>query len=489
MRAFLSHSSKDKEHYVSKIANKLGKDRVVYDALTFEEGLKSIEEIDRGLDVSDIFVVFLSENSIKSDWVQYELFRANELLNDDSKLKRIYPIIIDSRIKHDDSRIPKWLQENNLKVVLSSNKAANLILQRLRELSYVEHPTLEEKDNIFVGRNEIMDKFELRINDFEKNIPFAIFASGFSKIGRKKVIFHSLIKSDAIRSSYRPPIIKLDSHESIEDFILKLDDLGLTDSIDRVGLLRKTVEEKVQITTSLLIQLKEENQRLFIEDNGCIINHTRDIVDWFKLIYDKLKDLNYIVLGIASRYRVFEHYLFRFDNILFSHIPELNKKERAILMYRYLQFENVNLSTDDIRYFADLLSGFPEQAYYAVKLIKELGVPVSKRNTNLIIEFNTERVIKLINEYDGNQKAKDILALLTEYGTIGYNTFFDIVGNDDENNGILQEFFAKGICETFGINKEYIRLNDIIYDYLIRMGLKIPEEYRLKIVESLESFI
>ncbi|MGQ1785262.1 MULTISPECIES: hypothetical protein [unclassified Saccharicrinis] len=47
-KAFLSHSSKDKG-YVQVIANRLGKEKVIYDAMTFEEGNRSIEEIISGL--------------------------------------------------------------------------------------------------------------------------------------------------------------------------------------------------------------------------------------------------------------------------------------------------------------------------------------------------------------------------------------------------------------------------------------------------------
>lgn len=489
MRVFLSHSSKDKEYYVSKVANIIGKDRVVYDELTFEEGLKSIDEINRTLNVSDLFVVFLSENSINSKWVQYELFKANKLLNGENKLKQIYPIIIDKRIKHDDKRIPQWLYENNLQLIVSQKKAANLILQRLRELSYKQHPRLEEKNKIFVGRNEIIDKIEVRINDFEKSVPFAIFASGIQNVGRKKAMYHSLIKTDLIRSSYKVPIIELNSHESIEDLILKIDDLGITDNVKRRGLLKLTVEEKVKILQNQLIQLKDENQRIFIEDNGSIVSHDRELVDWFKKLYGNIKNMNYIVLGISTVNRIYESYTFQLENIMFVHIPELSKTERGILFYRYLQFENINLLPTDIRYFVDLLSGFPEQTYYAVRLIKEFGLPRAKKQTNLIIEYNTQRVINLINEYEDNKKAMDILALLSEYNTIGFNTFFNIVGFTDENNNILEGLFAKGICETFGVNKEYIRLNDVIYDYLIRMSLKIPCEYKQKILNSLNEFV
>lgn len=490
MRAFLSHSSLDKEHYVAKVAAKLGKDRIVYDEMTFEEGLMSIEEIDRGLEISDVFVVFLSENSINSDWVKYELFRANELLKDKSKLKRIYPLIIDARIKYNDARIPEWLYENNLQFVISSNKATSLILQRLREISYLEHPVLEEKNNIFVGRHDIMKGIEVRINDFEKNIPFAFCASGsFQNIGRKKVMFHSLLKSDAIKSSYRPPIIELGAHESIEDFILKIDDLGLTSAVEKKGLMQKSMKEKIDIVYNQMVQIRDENQRIFIEDKGAIVHHNREIVDWFLSLYEKMSNLNYLVIGIASLYRPRDIYKIRFEDILFTHIPELDIEERGVLFNRYLQIEKVNISRDDFRLFSKLLSGFPEQAYYAVRLIKELGLTEAKRNTNLIVEFNTERVIKLMNDYDGSNSASGILALLAQYGAIGLNTLYDIVGDSIDINSILEGLFAKGICETFGLNKEYIRLNDIVYDYLIRTNMEIPAEYQQKVAQSLNDFL
>ncbi len=41
IKAFLSHSlSKDKEHYVRNVANWLGKENIIYDEFTFEEGEK-----------------------------------------------------------------------------------------------------------------------------------------------------------------------------------------------------------------------------------------------------------------------------------------------------------------------------------------------------------------------------------------------------------------------------------------------------------------
>lgn len=70
---FLSHSSKDKERYVRIVAEKLEKEfdehSVHYDKHTFEAGMKSLEEIEKCLDNTDLFVIFLSRASLNSDWV------------------------------------------------------------------------------------------------------------------------------------------------------------------------------------------------------------------------------------------------------------------------------------------------------------------------------------------------------------------------------------------------------------------------------------
>lgn len=96
MRIFISHSSKDKTRYcnevVKKLIEKLGKDSIVYDALTFEAGEKSIDEINRTLAFTDLYVILLSQTAVESDWVKYELSEAQKKLTDRA-LDRVYPLI------------------------------------------------------------------------------------------------------------------------------------------------------------------------------------------------------------------------------------------------------------------------------------------------------------------------------------------------------------------------------------------------------------
>src|SRR5690554_3018332 len=134
-KAFLSHSSKDKT-LIKKVAEQLGNKNCVLDEISFDPGKKTLEEIFNELDSSDIFVIFLSEHSLESPWVKKELKRAKENLDKDS-IERIFPIIIDEKIKYSDERIPKWLAKPyNLKCITNEVIILNKIRQSLKEVSF-----------------------------------------------------------------------------------------------------------------------------------------------------------------------------------------------------------------------------------------------------------------------------------------------------------------------------------------------------------------
>lgn len=95
-KVFLSHSSKDKL-LVRPIAKDLGNNRCIIDEMTFEEGMNILQEIISNIDRSDLFVIFLSDSALNSEWVQREILIAKENF-DNNLLHRIYPIIIDVNV-------------------------------------------------------------------------------------------------------------------------------------------------------------------------------------------------------------------------------------------------------------------------------------------------------------------------------------------------------------------------------------------------------
>src|SRR5690606_9920819 len=164
--AFLSHSSKDKD-LVRKVAQQLGNKNCVLDEISFDPGRKTLEQIFSELDSSDIFVLFISNESLESTWVKKEINRAKESLSNDY-LDRIIPIIIDENITYSDTRIPKWIAKPyNLKFIENEVIILKKIRQALKEVNFKKTKFNQEIEKNFVGRNAEMEKFENDINNID----------------------------------------------------------------------------------------------------------------------------------------------------------------------------------------------------------------------------------------------------------------------------------------------------------------------------------
>jgi len=85
---FLSHSSLDKENYVSEISEKLSEKgfKVFEDVKVFKIGHSQIDMMNEGILNSKFVVVFLSKNFIKSGWSDYEF---KGFLNREIKEERV----------------------------------------------------------------------------------------------------------------------------------------------------------------------------------------------------------------------------------------------------------------------------------------------------------------------------------------------------------------------------------------------------------------
>lgn len=487
IRCFLSHSSKDKQSYVEPVARKLPKDWRIYDADTFEAGMRTLDEIAKGLDQSSLFVIFLSDASLDSDWVRLELTEAKMML-DQGQLKRILPIVIDRTVSHTDKRIPDWLREQyNLRAVTRSSVAARQIQQRLRELSWEVHPRLKERQQIFVGRNDQIAAFEQRFDDYDKAPPIAVICSGLPAIGRKTLIRHGFVKVGLRKDSYVPPSVTITAQDSIEDFIIKVYDLGYSEVDSAKNLLDKSMEQKIKIAAALCQDIANAGDVLLIEDSGGIVTYERGIVDWFRNLVRELSSLGRALFGVASRFRP-DFSGVRGDEIFVLQVPELNETERMGLFKRLSEFEGLILASEDFKFFKDVLYGFPDQVQYAVSLIQDKGLPTAKRSTELLVAFNTDRAAKLVDYYAPSDSDREFLYILSEFEFISYD-FLETLVDLTIHGQALARFLSVAICEPVGSSGEYIRLNDSIRDHMRRLRLKLPKSFEQKLRAHVDDFI
>lgn len=484
---FLSHSSRDKEKYVEYIANKIGKDRCIYDTFSFKSGENIIDEILKNLNKAELFVVFISENSLISKNVLFEIEKAKEKL-DYKQIKKIFPIIIDDKITHKDKRISDWIRNNyNLKPILRPKIAHRRIIAKALEIRYELDSKLRNEKNIFTGRNLLIQKFEEKALNYEEELPNTYIASGIEKIGRYSFLKACFEKTNLIENTYQPPILELDDHESLEDFIIKMADLGFSEIVDQKMFLEKSVEDKVKIALTLIDEIIKYDERIFIKDKGAIVLPNGDIANWFKDIILKISE--HAIFAISSKFRVNSN-LDDFKNKLVSFsVPELSVQERKQLLSYCLKNENIILTKDEFLTISNLLTGYPEQVKYAVSNIKENGIKFLMENLNLLVNFNSDRVTILLRKYEEEEQKINFLALLSKFDYISVDFLLEIVQNDAFIAEIIKNLYDESIIEYIGISREYLRLNDAIRDYIARLNLNIPKNYKENLEKHVTAFL
>lgn len=486
IKCFLSHSSSDKQTYLRHVVSSLNQDSIIYDEITFEEGLDPAEEIIANLNETDLFVIFLSEDSLKSTWVQQEIQLAKGLF-DEGKLSRIFPIIIDAKISYEDHRIPKWMQDTkNIQHIVSPKIAARKISQRLTVIAWETHPDLKQKNNFFVGRNDKVSNVEIRLDDFSKAPVTCFFVSGLPEIGRRSFIKYSLTKSNIIKDYYNFLSISLEQNNSIEDFILKLIDLGFSDYSIEGNLFNQSLNEKINHCVNILKYLKKQKERLLIEDSGVLILSDGSLNEWFKNIIEQLKTENYLSITIASKYKPTR--IYHEEQYFHQELSELSKIERNGFLKRYSSFLGVELEHDDLLFFSSILSGYPEQVRYTVDIIKIEGLYEAKRQSHKIQEYASDKAKVILEDFKDDQEVLDLLYLLSKFDFISYKLLFELVSIEDYYSK-LSLLLSNSICEKIGNNSDYIRVNNIIKEYILRNNFGKTHKFDKVLNEHVDKFI
>jgi hypothetical protein len=467
MKVFLSHSSKDKEAVVKPVANWLGKDKIIYDEFTFEVGAKTFDEIINGINSCDIFAFFISESSLQSEWVNKEIILAGEKVLT-GKISKFFPVIIDRTIKHNDPRIPPWMQKNyNIKYTNRARLIASRIHTKMIEIHWDRNPINKLINDVYVGRNKEQSEFENRYYDFEKEKPISIFCSGMNGIGRRTFLYKASYKTGLNLSFHKPNFILLDREGSIEDFILKINDLGLIDLDGKIlGLTEKSLEQKIKIVHEIIDAAIESNEQIWLIDNGCIVNYKREIHPWFKNIIQSCSNKKTVFL-IASQYSVNQSKRPRDEKFHFIDLYELNDNERKWFLSQLNDIEKATLSSDEMRDVCNNLTGLPAHVKYAHNIIAHTPQLNISEKIHLINDFAKEQASAILNDYAGDERALDFIRLLAQFDIISLD-FLSRIVELNTFASLIDDLSAKNIIEHLGFDGGIIKISDLIRTHIYR---------------------
>jgi tetratricopeptide (TPR) repeat protein len=479
MKFFLSHSSSDKDGYVRQVADRLG-DRAAYDEYSFESGMETLDEIFRTMDASDIFVLFISDAALNSAWVQREIVNGKRQIDED-RTKRFVPILIDKGVSHLDARIPDWIRDRyNIRLVAKPVVALRRLNTAFAQLSLSRHPSLERRQRLFVGRNKELSAFERRFDDYTKSVPAAVVVSGMREVGRKTFMLQGLKKTNKIAQTYVPISISLQPEDGIEGLISKIYDIGFYPSdMDISSLSTASVDEKKDMLLRLLTELYKQNEVLLVDDWRSIVRYGGEVSEWFVEICD-LVPANHTVLAVASASRPKMGAKVAGDTIFSVRLSELDPDERMGLMVRYLREVEGKFDIEASAYapFKKALNGYPEQAIYAGQLIASEGLSAAQLRLSDIHEFSRLKASVHVEKYDDDKDRREFMELLSWFEFLS----IELIGRlavmvDLPLMQYVDELLDDAVCDLVGSVGEYVRLNDIIRDYLARGSSEIPPRY------------
>lgn len=479
-KVFLSHSSKDKK-FVKIVADLLGKNKSIYDEYYFEQGEKTLKQIFDALDSTDIFVYFISDNSLNAEWVRLEINRAKELL-DYQKIKRIFPIIIDEKINYSDKRIANFLKDGfesyNIQRVISPQIAYRKILQQLAKIELENDSEFFDKKDYFYGRDTEIKRFKTYYDDPSNSFEVkAMVVSGITGIGRKEYIKKSLVEAKIIPSYYSPIVISLSKYSNIEDLIIHLSNVGFGNyNISLISSV-KTMEEKIDILTTLINSIQKYREIVIIEDDECIVNSSGEITYWF---YKALKKSEKgFSISIVSNINVEKFKQKKYPEIFFENLLELEPSDIIGVIRTYSQKIGIEISKKDSAYLIGSLSGYPPQIIYCVDMIEEKGIDYVKNNTYEIAsmpEQTSAKILDSISEKYTKEEFYGLLALIAKIELVPMSLVNIIFKENTTYQNIFLDLKKFSICYFVGASREYIKINSFIQSYITRNKFDIPKD-------------
>jgi hypothetical protein len=195
MRAFLSHSSKDKG-FVEDVADLLRPGTFELDSATFDAGLLNSAVIADALKRSDLFCLFLSKDSIQSSYVTFETLLGVEFFAR-GQINRFLTICLDEVAFQRAAENVKLF--SIVKRALSVEAAAWLIQGALVSAASSE----AQLSHPFIGRETPLKELETQVIDPDRPAQRALYVSGNFGTGRRTLVrkfFKISIHRSVVRS-------------------------------------------------------------------------------------------------------------------------------------------------------------------------------------------------------------------------------------------------------------------------------------------------
>jgi hypothetical protein len=456
IKAFLSHSSADKD-LVRRVAKQLGRNRIEYDEITFNENRNNEQEIRDAISRCSIFAWFGSASSIGSDWVRKELEIAREHELKDSTLFRIVAFIIDDT-PYDHPGIPEWLKsEKNLSRKKMPFPIERLIRMHLAEL--IEDRQIH-RDPPYLTRIRELSEFSDLVDGVSLKVPKCAFISGWPNVGRSTFAKQAVRSVDLIRHRHELPQIATEQDSSVEDIIYKIDDIGIADVRVPEDFFGIALDQKIEILSEQLNEIQSGGDILIIRDSHCLVSSERIIASWFISALQNISN-EFSVLVITDRAPLMGERMKLDNSFIHVQVSPLDSKERHQLFNRILRSREIQLDKQTKEKFLSSFNGYPGQVSFAVDLIEDFGVDGARAKSEVIHSYSDFRAKQFLHEITDDDNVKSLLVVLSEVPYIETNFLVNEILESGTQTSIIERLIALGVVVFIGGEGEFIRISEL----------------------------
>lgn len=414
VKAYLAYSSEDLK-FVENVAGLLGRARVVFDRMCFQPGHDFRDSIRSGLAQATVFALFVSQNSLSSTWVKFEIDEA-ELQQIKGKLAAAVAIIIDESISVKD--LPQWMQRCLAYRVSRHPQAVRIIRSRLLEA------TIELGQAPFVGRENLMrDSATLLIPPLDVEPPRLVIVSGLPGIGRRTLISHALKDYLSLDIGPQFRLQETDSWDKLHLFLLD----ETMASASRIEVAQAIAdfrnfnagERAVEMARLLAIVAKDNVAPVIVDDEGVLLDETARYLPEAVSIFEALQQWNdsYVVI-IHRRRPDFVDLDERGIAKAFISVSAIDGDSSARLLTQMFRSVNIEATIEQIQELSIYTGGYPPAIMLACRYGKSYGLPSLMADKSDLVDLQARTLWPLLNRLELAEQEWRILRLLASEGSL-----------------------------------------------------------------------
>ncbi|GBQ45143.1 toll/interleukin-1 receptor domain-containing protein [Komagataeibacter europaeus] len=481
MRAFLSHSSKDKG-YVERVAKLLKPGTFELDSTTFDAGRLNSFVISEALKRSDLFCLFLSEDSVESPYVKFETLFGMEQFSK-GNIDRFIVICIDQNsFDHVDDNIKLFsIVRRTISIEASSWLIQGTLLSAASSDTKLSHP--------FIGRETALRELEIQVTAPDRPPQKALYVSGNFGAGRRALV-RKFFQNQYPQVGSSFPTITIEELDGLDEIYRKvISAIRPSATAHELSAYIRTIDppdikEKIRQIASLFNSLLSSRECCFVLDAGGILSDDGAFLADIDTIVNSLQDRPFPPISFISPRMVPLRSRREAKDVSYYAIKSLSQEDSVRLAKRLLRDKAISVTEEQVSDFVELSDRHPYNFYAIMEEINEQGLSSFLANPRGFVEWKHRRYSDYLSKIQISDIDASLLGVLKILPTLDFTAIVEALENDaSELSDALQRLIQLHIIEhsgdAFSISPP-IRIA-VEKDKRIR----IPEEKRKEILGKL----